>query len=137
MRATRCRPLPSIGRVTVPAEPADLASQITLHGDSAQLVTVNPAGRPHVVAVLVAQAGDELNVPAGTKTRANVLANPSVTLLFGPPQGGEYTLVVDGDAVVSPGETLTIRPSSALLHRVAHATGDGPRCFAVEVPATG
>ncbi len=123
--------------MTVPADPADLASQITHHGDSAQLVTVSPAGRPHVVAVLVSRAGEELNVPAGTKTRANVVANPSVTLLFPPPPGGEYTLVVDGDAVVSPGETLTIRPSSALLHRVAHATGDGPRCYAVEVPAAG
>ena len=118
----------------MPASPADLASQVAAHGASAQLVTVNPQGRPHVVAVSVATAGDALAVAAGSTTRANIGVHPGVTLLWAPPPGGEYTLVVDGDAT-SDGERVTIRPSSALLHRVAHATGDGPRCYAVEVPA--
>lgn len=120
----------------MPASPADLASQISAHGDSAQLVTVNPQGRPHVVAVSVSasSAGDALSVAAGSTTRANIGVHPGVTLLWSPPPGGEYTLVVDGDARPD-GDNVTIRPSSALLHRVAHAIGDGPRCYAVDVPA--
>jgi hypothetical protein len=118
----------------MPASPADLASQISARGNSAQLVTVNGEGRPHVVAVLVDAAGEALTVAAGTKTRANVAAHPGVTLLWAPPPGGEYTLVVDGDAMAdAEAEVVTVRPSSALLHRVAHATGDGPRCYAVDV----
>jgi hypothetical protein len=120
----------------MPADPADLASQISAHGDSAQLVTVNGEGRPHVVAVLVETAGDTLTVPAGKTTRANVAANPGVTLLWAPTAGGEYTLVLDGEATAdAEREVVTIRPSSALLHRVAHATGGGPRCYAVDVSA--
>jgi hypothetical protein len=120
----------------MPASPADLASQISARGNSAQLVTVNGEGRPHVVAVLVEAdaAGEALTVAAGTKTRANVAARPGVTLLWAPPPGEEYTLVVDGEATADgEAEVVTIRPSSALLHRVAHATGDGPRCYAVDV----
>lgn len=118
----------------MPADPADLASQISARGESAQLVTVNLEGRPHVVAVTVSAAGGALRVPAGNKSRANVAAHPGVTLLWPPPPGGEYTLVVDGDATAGE-DDVTIRPSSALLHRVAHATGGGPRCYAVDVTA--
>jgi hypothetical protein len=119
----------------MPASPADLASQIRLHGTSAQLVTVNAEGRPHVVAVSVSVGdGDSLAMPAGTKTRANVALHPGVTLLWAPAAGDEYTLVVDGEATAAD-DVVTVRPSSALLHKVADATGDGPRCYAVEVPA--
>jgi hypothetical protein len=122
--------------VSIPADPADLAGQIQARGDSAQLVTVTAEGRPHVVAVRVEPTGEGLAMAAGTTTRANVGVNPGVTLLWPPGAGQEYTLVVDGDASADHDrEVVTVRPSSALLHRVAHATGDGPRCYAVDVTA--
>ena len=120
-----------------PASPPDLASQVRAHGPSAQLVSVSPEGRPHVVAVLV-EAGDDaagLVVAPGSTTRTNVATNPAVTLLWPPAPGSDHSLMVDGTAAVA-GDTVTIAPTSALLHRAAHAPEDVPRCLAVEVPAT-
>jgi hypothetical protein len=127
---------PTIAGVSILASPADLPGQLSAYGGSGLLVTVNDDGRPHVVAVSVEQdaAGAALSASVGSTTRANAAARPGVTLLFAPGTGGEYTLVVDGDAVASDGESVTIRPTSALLHRVAGATGDRPRCYRVDVP---
>jgi len=124
----------TIALVSIPATPPDLAAQIGQHGPSAQLVTVTDAGRPHVVAVAVTTVEGGLSVPAGSHTRANVAVHPDVTLLWAAPAGSAYSLVVDGTATVD-GETVVIRPSSALLHRAAHAPDDTPRCLSVTVPA--
>ena len=121
--------------MTPPASPPDLAAQIAAYGTSAQLVTVTGDGRPHVVAVTVALDADggRLSMAAGSTTRANVGVHPAVTLLWAAPAGGEYSLMVDGDAEAADGG-VTVRPSSALLHRAAHVSADVPRCLAVTVP---
>ena len=118
-----------------PASPPDLAAQIAAYGTSAQLVTVTGEGRPHVVAVAVALDADggRLEMATGATTRANVAVHPAVTLLWAAPAGGDHSLMVDGEAEVGD-DGVTVRPSSALLHRVAHATADVPRCLAVTVP---
>jgi hypothetical protein len=118
-----------------PASPPDLAAQIAAYGPSAQLVTVTGEGRPHVVAVTVALdgAGDQLTMTAGTTSRTNVAVHPAVTLLWAAPAGSTHSLMVDGEAAAVEGG-VTVRPSSALLHRAAHAAEDVPRCLAVTVP---
>jgi hypothetical protein len=121
-----------------PASPPDLGSQVRAHGPSAQLVSVSPEGRPHVVAVLVEVAdGDAagLVVAPGSTTRTNVATNPAVTVLWPPAPGSDHSLMVDGSATVA-GDSVTIVPTSALLHRAADAAEDVPRCLAVEVPSS-
>ncbi len=69
-------------------------------------------------------------VSVGGTTRRNAAANPAITLLW--PARDDYSLIVDGTAVVDEGGgNVTITPSTAVLHRIAGAAGDGPNCRAV------
>ena len=103
-------------------------------GPVAFLLTVAVDRRPHVVSVTIGWEHDELLAGAGRTTSANVAGHPSVSLLWPPPAGGGYSLIVDGTAEVQERDTaavVVIRPSRAVLHRVANADGDGPSCIAV------
>lgn len=111
-----------------------LHERIGEFGGRAFLVSTD--GRhPHVVSVSVALDGDRLVVDAGRRTSANVRAHPAVTLLWPPPGGeGDYSLIVDGDgqpAVRAEQGPMAIRPSAAVLHRLADAPGQGPSCITV------
>lgn len=111
-----------------------LHERIAERGPQAHLVTVGAGGAPHVVSVLVETDGDRLLAGAGRTTSANVAARPTVTLVWAAPPGAAYSLIVDGDAALVDGEpapTLAIRPSAAVLHRVAGAEGEGPSCIPV------
>jgi hypothetical protein len=102
-------------------------------GPTAYLVTVSDDGAPHVVSVLVRLEDGELLVGATRTSARNVEARARTTLLWASAHGGEYSLIVDGDAVVrgEPEPAIAIRPVSAVLHRVAGAAGSGPRCMPV------
>lgn len=112
---------------------AALYEQIDAFGPQAFLVTVSDDGAPHVVSVLVGRSGDDLEVGAGRTSRANVGARSVVTLLWSPPAGdGAYSLIVDGTGVASDdGDSVAIRPTAAVLHRIVGAAGDGPSCVPV------
>jgi hypothetical protein len=101
-------------------------------GARAYLVTMGESG-PHVVSVEVRTDGELLMVDAGRRTTANVEANPTVTLLWPPVGGGDYSLIVDGtgELLGEDPPALSIHLSAAVLHRVAGATGDGPTCVRV------
>jgi len=119
--------------VSVPVELDALRSRIDEHGPVAYLVTVNEAGTPHVVSVVVGWDDGRLVVPTGRRTRANLEREPRATLLW--PMGPDpaYSLIVDGTATVSTEEAgeARIEPGSAVLHRVVGAPGDGPECLPV------
>lgn len=102
-------------------------------GPRAYLVTVTDEGTPHVVSVVVDRVEDRLAVGAGRRTRANLAERPSLTLLWPPAADPAYSLVVDGTfaADLDGGERIAIDPTSAVLHRVAGAEGDGPTCVPV------
>jgi hypothetical protein len=102
-------------------------------GSKAYLVTVTDEGTPHVVSVVVDRVGDHLAVGAGRRTRANLEGRPTLTLLWPPAADPAYSLVVDGTFAgdLDAGERLAIEPTSAVLHRVAGADGDGPNCVPV------
>src|SRR5262245_51787906 len=103
-----------------------LTERIAEFGPAAFLVTIGDDG-PHVVSVAVTQDGDRLAVPAGRRSRANAAARPAVTLLWPATPGGAYSLLVDGAASTDDDDgPVAITPTSAVLHRVADATGSGP-----------
>jgi hypothetical protein len=54
----------------------------------------------------------------GRRTRANVEAGSTVAVLWSPHDSDDYTLIVDGTAVVHD-DTLVVRPTRAVLHRQA------------------
>ncbi len=115
--------------MSVPVELSDLADKFAAVGDLAYLVTVGDDA-PHAVSVAVAWRGAALTVGAGRRTAANAAHRPQVTLLWPAPPAQPYCLIVDGTAE-SAGESLTIRPTRAVLHRVAHADSSIPSCVTV------
>lgn len=112
----------------------ELRERVAEFGPVAFLVTVAADRRPHVVSVNIGWEHDELLAGAGRTTSANVEGHPGVSLLWPPPAGGGYSLIVDGTAEVHERDATAvalIRPSRAVLHRVANADGDGPSCITV------
>lgn len=109
--------------------PDALWTEVARYGEVAHLITVAADGAPHVVSVRVRADGERLALSAGRTSRENLTANPSATVLWAAAPGGEYSLLVDGRAVVGSGDgDLLLQPTSAVLHRVADAPGDGPSC---------
>jgi len=115
---------------------AAVRRRIDEFGRLATLVTVNEAARPHVVTALVAVGDDRLAVDVGPRTRTNLEGNPAVTLVWSPPTGGHYQLLLDavaeqlGDIDDHGVSTITLDVSGGILHRVA-GHRDGASCMAV------
>ncbi|MGH8998328.1 MAG: pyridoxamine 5'-phosphate oxidase family protein [Acidimicrobiia bacterium] len=113
--------------MSIAVELEALPERIAEYGSLAFLVTVGEDHRAHVVSVRVGEAGDgRLTLPAGRRTRANVEARPSVTIVWPPGPDGRYSLIIDG-AAQAPGDgddPVSIRPSSAVLHLLARPTAD-------------
>ena len=120
--------------MSVKVEIESLRAQIASAGADVFLLSVRDSpSRPHAVSAVVSWDGDELVLPAGSRSAANVDAAPAVTLLW-PSSGQEYSLIVDGTARVE-GDLLRIVPTHAVLHRSVlasapsgHSDGDDPRC---------
>lgn len=109
------------------AVPLDrLRAALDERGPNAYLLTVSDDGRPHAVHGPVGWEGDALAVDAGTRTAGNAGARPSVSLLYPVRADGDYSLIIDGTAVVTVGDDgarVLITPTRAVLHRPAA----GPR----------
>lgn len=110
-----------------------LRERIAEYGERAYLVTVGDDGAPHVVSVEAAVDGDHVTTRVGRGTAANLSARGAATLLWPPPAGGAYSLLVDvtATAPVAAGP-CSLLPDTAVLHRVVGAGGDGPTCVPVE-----
>jgi hypothetical protein len=123
--------------VSVAVDLEALRERIAEYGDRAYLVTVSDDQAPHAVSVHVELEDGHLVTSVGRRTGANLVRRPTATLLWPPTgPGAEYSLIVDGTAVAPAGEgPLTLAPTSAVLHKVADATGDGPGCVPVTDPA--
>jgi len=119
--------------MSIAVEIAEVEQRIAEYGPQAFLVTVRDEGTPHVVSVVVRVAGGRLRMGAGSRTRANLAARPAATLLWSPPIDGPYSLIVDATADPAAGddESIALEVSSAVLHRMAGAPGDGPTCLPV------
>ena len=82
------------------------------------LVTVGAEGTAHLLAVPTQWRGESLVAEAGAGTRANAVARPAVTMVFPPADAHGYSLIVDGDAMVTD-DGVEVRPRAAVLHRPA------------------
>jgi hypothetical protein len=74
--------------------------------------------RPHLLAVRPSVVKAGLRCETGHSSRANVLGNPLVVLMFPPQQPDGYTLIVDGEGAVDGGGVV-VKPTWAVLHRPA------------------
>lgn len=94
---------------------ADKLSDFTF----AYLISVGDDYRAHTVFVEPVFGDGHLDVgTVGRHTRENTARHADVTLVWPPRDPGGYSLIVDGRAQPS-GETLTIEPTRAVLHRKA------------------
>ncbi len=120
--------------MSIAVEIAEVEERIAEYGPQAFLVTVRDEGTPHVVSVVVRIEGGRLRMGAGSRTRANLVPRPRATLLWSPPSGGAYSLIVDAtaDPHANDDESIALDVSSAVLHRMAGAPGDGPTCLPVD-----
>jgi len=85
----------------------------------AYLLTSSERGAPHAVAVTPVLEGGVLVVhETGRRTRDNAVQRPEVGLVWPPQSQADYSLIVDGRAVVA-GAGLSIEPMRAVLHRPA------------------
>src|SRR5437660_3622994 len=118
--------------MSVPVALAALAEQVESFGDVVYVVTAGEDAASHVVSVSTAWQGDELVVGAGRHTAQNVEASGSLTLLWPAPPGAPYALIVDGDARHVPSDgVIAVRPTRAVLHRVAGADQSLASCVTV------
>lgn len=106
-------------------ELGELAGRVAEYG-FAYLITVSTEGKAHVLAVTpeLVDAGVLLG-GIGRHTLANVAEHPTATLVWPPVSDGGYSLIVDG-AATADGETVTVAPAKAILHRPAPGP-DGKR----------
>lgn len=119
--------------MSIKVDLAELSGEIEGRGPGF-LVTSGPDGRPHTTQVWFSIEGQTLRAPSGRKSSRNIGAQPLVALLWPPANQGDYSLIIDGDAVVEDlgdeGGTAVITATHAILHRPA-ADGTGNDCKAV------
>jgi hypothetical protein len=103
--------------MSIAVELADLGTTLERY-PWGYFVTVGDDQQARLLAVPTRFAAGVFTVDAGRSGRANAAARPAVTLVFPPPSGTEYSLIVDGRAEVGD-ELVTIEPTWAVLHRPA------------------
>jgi hypothetical protein len=123
--------------MSIPVPLGRLRAAVEERGGAAYLLTVSDDGRPHAVHGPVRWEGDVLSTDVGTRSAANAAARPSVSLLYPVRSGGDYSLIVDGTAVIAArdqGRRLLITPTKAVLHRPAAVPDPASPCAADCVP---
>lgn len=119
--------------MSIPVPLDGLRAALAERDRRAYLLTVADDGRPHAVHVPVRWQGDALAAEVGKRSAANAAARRSVSLLYPVRENGDYSLIVDGSAVVSAladGQMVLITPTRAVLHRPAAAPDRASPCGA-------
>jgi hypothetical protein len=123
--------------MSIPVPMEGLRAAIEERGGSAYVLTVSDDTRPHAVHVAVSWEGDALAADVGKRSAANAAARPAVSLLYPVRVHGDYSLIVDGTAVVASrhdAPRLLITPTKAVLHRPAAAPDPLSSCNADCLP---
>jgi hypothetical protein len=124
--------------MSIPVALKGLRAAIEERGRSAYVLTVSDDARPHAVHVAVEWEGDVvLTAAVGKRSADNAAARPTVSLLFPVRADGDYSLIVDGTAVVAArenGHRLLITPTKAVQHRAAAVPDPASSCPADCVP---
>lgn len=103
--------------MTIPVPLDELAEKLTAF-PWGYLLTVRDDGRAQSLAVPTELLDGALVASVGQGTARNATARPNVTMVFPGARGEEFSLIVDGDAVVS-GDRIAVTPTRAVLHRPA------------------
>jgi hypothetical protein len=126
--------------MSIPVPLDGLRTAVEERGARAYLLTVSDDARPHVVHVAVHWEGDVLAADVGTRTAANAVVRSVVSLLYPVRTDSDYSLIVDGSAVVASrddGHRLLITPTKAVLHRPAPVPDPASPCGADCIPILG
>lgn len=109
--------------MSIPIPLERLRAAIAERGAQAYVLTVSDDARPHVVHGPVWWEGDRLVADVGKRSVANATARPSVSLLYPVRSADDYSLIVDGTAMVAADGALrlVITPAKGVLHRPAPA----------------
>ncbi len=122
--------------MSIPVALEQLRAASDERGGRAYLLTVTDDARPHAVHLALRWEGDALAADVGKRTAHNAAARPAVSLLYPAQRLDEYSLIVDGTAVVEANR-LTITPTKAVLHRPAATPDPTSSCSADCVPLIG
>jgi len=123
--------------MSIPVSLEKLRAASEERGASAYVLTVSDDGRPHAVHATVGWEGAVLAAEVGRRSATNAQARPGVSLLFPVRSEGDYSLIVDGTAVVETtesGQRLLVTPTKAVLHRPAAVPDPTSSCTADCVP---
>lgn len=123
--------------MSIPVSMEQLRAALAERGANAYLLTVSDDARPHVVHAHVRWVDEALVTDVGKRSAANAAARSSVSILYPVRTDGDYSLIVDGTAVVAArddGHCLRITPTKAVLHRPAAAPDPAAACGADCVP---
>ena len=123
--------------MSIPVSLEKLRDASEERGASAYVLTVSDDGRPHAVHVAVRWEGAVLAAEVGRRSGTNAQARPGVSLLFPVRSEGDYSLIVDGTAVLETtesGQRLVVTPTKAVLHRPAAVPDPTSSCTADCVP---
>jgi hypothetical protein len=102
--------------MSIPVDLSKLAEAMARYR-FAYLLTASERGAPHALAVTPLLQGGELVMnETGRRTRDNAQQRPDVALVWPPQSEADYSLIVDGQAVVAGGG-VRITPVRAVLHR--------------------
>jgi hypothetical protein len=112
-----------------------LAAAVKERGDGAYVVSVTAEGHPHATYAPVRWESGGLAAEVGVQTALNAQTRPLVTLLFPVRSAGDYSLIVDGTAVVeTSSRRLFLTPTRAVLHRPGRPADPASPCSADCVP---
>jgi hypothetical protein len=117
--------------MSVPVPRERLRAAVEERGSSAYLLTVKDDGSPQAVHSPLHWDDDVLVADVGKRSAGNAAARPAVSLLFPARQDDDYSLIVDGTAVVTAGAAgaqVRVTPSWAVLHRPGPAPAPGASC---------
>src|SRR5262245_37522501 len=123
--------------MSVPVPVDGLRAALEERGGGAYILTVSDDARPHAVHVAVYWEGNVLAADVGKRSAANAAARPAVSLLYPVRAEGDYSLIVDGTAVVTShdgAQRVLITPTKAVLHRAAAVPNPASSCSADCVP---
>ena len=109
--------------MSVPVDLEELRDSVERFGALAYLLTTGADGRPHAVSVHVWWDDDRIAARAGRRTVGNAGERPLVSLLWAPVDDDGFSLIVDGAATVDS-DRVSVRPTTAVLHRQASAPGE-------------
>lgn len=123
--------------MSIPVSLDELRAAIVERGGAAYLLTVSDDGRAHAVHVPVRWEDGVLAIEVGRRSAANAAARPAVSLLWPVRHAGDYSLIVDGTAVVTDDgapRRVRVRPTAAVLHRAGQPADPASTCGADCVP---